>query len=116
MQYWHRMLQRSVTDSRRLRSGRANWSRIIGRSIVLRSEAQQGQPRARAREERPGRDLPVEPLAPAARNPGPAGRAAPIRADVVIANVVAMARDQRLAAARAARVLEVADLPRQVAR
>src|SRR3989442_12686145 len=34
MQYWHRKLQRSVTDSRRFRSGRPSVSRAVIASIL----------------------------------------------------------------------------------
>src|SRR5206468_5451531 len=35
MQYWHRRLHRSVTDRRRLRSGRPHWSRLTRRFYPL---------------------------------------------------------------------------------
>ena len=53
--------------------------------------------------------------APAARNARGARRAAAVRRDPVVADVVAEARDERLAARGAAGVFEVADPPGQVA-
>src|SRR2546428_8327467 len=49
MQYWHRKLQRSVTDSRRFRSGRASVSRaVIASSLPQRLEnVLERAPRAR---------------------------------------------------------------------
>src|SRR5689334_21670052 len=68
-----------------------------------------------ARDERTGRDLAVELAAPPAGDRGAARRAAAVGRDAILADVIAVTRDQQLVARGAARVLEVADLAGQIA-
>src|SRR5207244_1044834 len=65
--------------------------------------------------ERSRGDLPVELPAPATRNPSGAGRTAAVRRDSVIANMVAIPRDDDVAARGAPGVFEVTHAPGKVA-
>src|SRR5688572_7464664 len=73
------------------------------------------QSRAITGQERGGRALPLERLAPAAGDGGRAARARAVARQPVILNVVAVAGDQALAAGMAVGVLEVPDPAGQVA-
>src|SRR6185436_4004507 len=97
------MLQRSVTDNRRLRSGRPKVSMSIDGPIIvtrprLAGEAradghanplagiEDRQPRAAARQERTRRNLSVEPRAPASGNRRVARRAMALGCESVVLN------------------------------
>src|SRR5437879_5302926 len=114
MQYAQRKLQRSVTDSRRLRNGRPRVSTASCMSgfLVLDSHLQIVD---RPRPERSRRNLALEVVAPPAWYVCTTAGAAAARRDPVVADVVPVALDQRVSAAWAVGVFEVADLPRQVA-
>src|SRR6266404_5097833 len=114
MQYAQRKLQRSVTDSRRLRNGRPRVSTAscISGFLALDCHLQIVDRRG---PERSRRNLAVEVITPPAWHGCTTGGAAAVRRDPVVADIVPVARDQRLSAARTVGVFEVADLPRQVA-
>src|SRR5947207_9932252 len=105
MQYSQRRLHRSVTESRRLRSGRPKASFI--RIEHCKPEA--------ARDEGPRGDLSAEFSAPPARDRSGTGGASAVLREPVLANVIAVAGDERLAARRAPGLFQVADRAGQVA-
>src|SRR5439155_13671368 len=123
MQYAQRKLQRSVTDNRRLRSGRANVSTSGIVAIMTRCRVgslappihrslhlQERKPGALAGKKGPRRDLSIEFLAPAARHRPVAPGTASVRRHPVLADQVAVSGDEQLTARGAASVFERADL------
>ena len=104
MQYWQRRLHRSVTDSRRFRSGRRGYPRAFSLLLYRYSHwavVVSGFSRTSYR--------------PPSRNRRLAGRTRPAGGDAVVPHDISPARHDRLAAGGAVRVFERADPARQVA-